>query len=618
MDFGVTFQTDPPRAGWSSSPQRAEPLGFSHAWTFDSHILWQEPYVIHAQMLAATERIIVGPFVTNPATRDPRSPPRCSRRSTTPSATARSAASGAATRRAACWAASRRRSPRPSGDPCDQGARRGPRDRDAGRRGADPVGARRQARRLDGGLRAEGARAGRPHGRRLHPPARRPGDPRVDARRVRAAPRRPGRDPDSIAVCVAAPAYVGDDLAHAREQCRWFGGMVGNHVADLVRATGRDGEIPRRADRLHPRAARATTTPHHGRAGNPDTEFVPDEIVDRFCVLGTAEDHVAKLRELRVARRQPVQHLPHARRAGGDAGRLRGGGHPGAGPDAMKLERVGSLELRAALRHADPGDRGRGGRARGVRLFRAVVPRRGRPRVGGRRDLLAAPAASPVATGILNIRMHDPEAVASSCQLGPTTRPVHARPGDRPRGFVRKEPGSTHAVLDDGEYLDALDAACLRCRSTERILAALKPECSELARDRSPARTRTSPRRAHRGRARAARHRPAPSRPSRRRARDRPAAPAISPARTCPCTSSCPNYRGNLLAPRLRRDDLADGGSDRLVDALVAWGDEEAIADRVRAHRDAGADHVCIQVVGVPQGELPLGEWRALAPALIG
>ena len=70
MDFGVTFQTDPPASRVVELTVAAERLGFSHAWTFDSHILWQEPYVIYAQMLAATERIMVGPFVTNPATRD--------------------------------------------------------------------------------------------------------------------------------------------------------------------------------------------------------------------------------------------------------------------------------------------------------------------------------------------------------------------------------------------------------------------------------------------------------------------------------------------------------------------------------------------------------------------
>ena len=71
MDFGVTFQTDPPASRVVELTVAAEQHGFSHAWTFDSHILWQEPYVIYAQMLAATERITVGPFVTNPATRDP-------------------------------------------------------------------------------------------------------------------------------------------------------------------------------------------------------------------------------------------------------------------------------------------------------------------------------------------------------------------------------------------------------------------------------------------------------------------------------------------------------------------------------------------------------------------
>ena len=71
MDFGVTFQTDPPAWRVVELTKRAEQLGFTHAWTFDSHILWQEPYVIYSQMLSATERIMVGPLVTNPATRDP-------------------------------------------------------------------------------------------------------------------------------------------------------------------------------------------------------------------------------------------------------------------------------------------------------------------------------------------------------------------------------------------------------------------------------------------------------------------------------------------------------------------------------------------------------------------
>src|ERR671915_2597315 len=71
MDFGVTLQTNPPASRVIELTRRAEELGFRHAWTFDSHILWQEPYVIHSQMLSATESIMVGPFVTNPVSRDP-------------------------------------------------------------------------------------------------------------------------------------------------------------------------------------------------------------------------------------------------------------------------------------------------------------------------------------------------------------------------------------------------------------------------------------------------------------------------------------------------------------------------------------------------------------------
>ena len=70
MDFGLVLQTDPPARRVVDLTRRAETLGFSHAYTFDSHILWQEPYVIYAQMLAATERMVVGPMVTNPGTRD--------------------------------------------------------------------------------------------------------------------------------------------------------------------------------------------------------------------------------------------------------------------------------------------------------------------------------------------------------------------------------------------------------------------------------------------------------------------------------------------------------------------------------------------------------------------
>ena len=70
MDLGLVLQNDPPAWRVVDLMRRAETLGFSHGWTFDSHVLWQEPYVVYSQILAATHRMVVGPMVTNPGTRD--------------------------------------------------------------------------------------------------------------------------------------------------------------------------------------------------------------------------------------------------------------------------------------------------------------------------------------------------------------------------------------------------------------------------------------------------------------------------------------------------------------------------------------------------------------------
>jgi alkanesulfonate monooxygenase SsuD/methylene tetrahydromethanopterin reductase-like flavin-dependent oxidoreductase (luciferase family) len=121
---------------------------------------------------------------------------------------------------------------------------------------------------------------------------------------VKTAAAEAGRDPDDVKICVAAPAYVTEDdspeaLAHAREQCRWFGGMVGNHVADLVSKYGEhSAAVP---DELtdYIKSREGYDYSHHGRSGNPDTQFVPDEIVDRFCLIGPAEKHIEKLNALR-------------------------------------------------------------------------------------------------------------------------------------------------------------------------------------------------------------------------------------------------------------------------------------------------------------------------------
>ena len=70
MDFGVVLQTDPPASRVIDLTTRAEQLGFSYGYTFDSHVLWQEPFVIFSAMLASTKTMKVGPMVTNPGTRD--------------------------------------------------------------------------------------------------------------------------------------------------------------------------------------------------------------------------------------------------------------------------------------------------------------------------------------------------------------------------------------------------------------------------------------------------------------------------------------------------------------------------------------------------------------------
>ena len=98
---------------------------------------------------------------------------------------------------------------------------------------------------------------------------------------------------------MAAPAYVGDDLADQRDQLRWFGGMVGNHVADMVKRYGEDTSKVPSVLLDYIKGRDGYDYDHHGRSGNPSTDFVPDDIVDRFCVLGPVSEHAAKLTALR-------------------------------------------------------------------------------------------------------------------------------------------------------------------------------------------------------------------------------------------------------------------------------------------------------------------------------
>ena len=299
MDFGVTFQTDPPASRVVELTQRAEELGFTHAWTFDSHVLWQEPYVIYSRMLAATERITVGPMVTNPATRDP---------SVTASLFA--TLNDMFGNRTICGigrgdSAQRVLGKKPTTLAHLEEAMSLIKELAEGRAVQTAAGEVRipwvRDGRLEVWMAGYGPKALSLVGRRADGFILQLADPIIlewTVGHVRRAAEEAGRDPDEIKICVAAPAYVGDDLSHQREQCRWFGGMVGNHVADLVSRYGEDGSVPA-ALTDYIKAREGYDYSHHGRAGNRSTDFVPDEIVDRFCVLGAPEQHVEKLTALR-------------------------------------------------------------------------------------------------------------------------------------------------------------------------------------------------------------------------------------------------------------------------------------------------------------------------------
>jgi probable F420-dependent oxidoreductase len=300
MDFGLVLQTDPPGSRTVSLMQRAERGGFRYGWTFDSAVLWQEPYVIHSRVLANTENLIVGPMVTNPGTR-----------------TWEVTASTFATmnemygNRTVCGLGRGDSAMRVAGRKPNTLARLSEamsviRDLAEGREAVIEGTPLRLPWVKDGKLpvwmAAYGPKALAMAGREADGFILQLADPfRTESmvKAVRVAAAQAGRDPDELTICVAAPAYVGDDIAHAREQCRWFGGMVGNHVADLVARYGEESDLVPAALTSYIKARQGYDYAHHGRAGNPDTDFVPDEVVDRFCLLGPAEAHVEKLKALR-------------------------------------------------------------------------------------------------------------------------------------------------------------------------------------------------------------------------------------------------------------------------------------------------------------------------------
>ena len=299
MDFGFTLKPDHSIERTIALTRQAEAGGFGHGWLFDSHVLWQEPYPLLTLMALNSDRLRLGTCVTNPATREP-------------SVTA----SALATLNVI------------SGGRMDLGIGRG----DSARRvmGKPPTTLARleEATTLIREL-VEG-RAVDQDGTELRltwsPGDRLPvwvagygpkaleltariadgvilqlADPdliRWFVGQLRDYARAAGRDPANIKVMAAAPAHVGD-IADCRERVRWFPALVSNHVVDLVNRYD-PAELPP-ALTGYVRNREGYDYLHHAEVGSSNAAFVGDDVVDRFCVIGSVDDHRRKLAELAEA-----------------------------------------------------------------------------------------------------------------------------------------------------------------------------------------------------------------------------------------------------------------------------------------------------------------------------
>jgi probable F420-dependent oxidoreductase len=301
LSFGVTVLPDPPYARFLELVKLSEQHGFDYAWTYDSHVLWQESIPLMAVAARETSKIKLGQFVTNPGTRDP-------------------------TVLASAYATMH--------DLSDgrmvMGIGRG----DSARRfiGQQPVRVAEFERRLamirdfmngrevdwnEKELQLKWVRPELPqipmwvagYGPKALAVAGRVGDgviiqladPEIITwimDTARKAAEEAGRDPAQLKCIVGAPSHISSDLAGAREQVRWFPAMVSNHVMDLIERYGADGSAVPRALTDFVQARKFYDYNEHSRVGAKHGEFVTDEICDRFCVLGDTQQATAKLKKL--------------------------------------------------------------------------------------------------------------------------------------------------------------------------------------------------------------------------------------------------------------------------------------------------------------------------------
>ncbi len=300
MDIGVVLQCTPPAVRVVDLARKAETYGFKYVWTFDSHILWEEPYVIYSKILNETRNITIGPMVTNPATRD-----------ITVTASVFATLNEMYGNRTVIGIGRGDSAVRvTNGKPVTVADLREAVINLKGLVNGESIDYKGNDLRLPWASESRTPVWVAAYGPKMLALAGEVGDgfilqladPSIvewTIKAVKDAAKAAGRNPDDVKICVAAPAYVTEDVAHARDQLRWFGGMVGNHVADIVNRYGEGGGVVPQALTDYIKERKGYDYNDHGQAGNTHTDFVPDEIIDRFCIIGPPEEQIRRLQELK-------------------------------------------------------------------------------------------------------------------------------------------------------------------------------------------------------------------------------------------------------------------------------------------------------------------------------
>jgi probable F420-dependent oxidoreductase len=301
VDFGVTVLPDPPFSRWLELIKLAEQHGFGYAWTYDSHVLWQESFPMLAVAARETSRIKLGHFVTNPATREP-----------TVLASSYATLHDISEGRMVMGVGRGDSAVRYIGSEPMKIAQferalkmvrefMNGREVDWNERQLQLKWVREELPEIPVWVAGYGPKALGVAGRVGDGVIIQLADPEIIQwvmQTARRAAEEAGRDPSQLKCIVGAPSHVTDDLADAREQVRWFPAMVSNHVMDLIERYGGDGSTVPKALTDYVQARKFYDYDEHSRVGAKHGEFVTDEICDRFCVLGNAAQIKAKLKEL--------------------------------------------------------------------------------------------------------------------------------------------------------------------------------------------------------------------------------------------------------------------------------------------------------------------------------